>query len=287
MLHITLEMLKGDTVFVAELKNSNNLNGTFPISVQNSAQIIIEEDLDGTDDNVTVELIYDPATDTYRGTNTQDVLKTGKRYTLTAEIPNSAFEPISAETVVPYSIDIMEHELLDQYQVEDNSGNKYWQSEIGLRFSPNARKNSRYAHLILEGYQDTEKENSNGEVVVVAVGEPLPFDLSKVNVGTAAITDIIHRDGFFINFDDLMDDYIEISIRSQHPITDPSHLSRNLYYKLMAISPEHYSHHVQYHRIIESEGLVFNDKPLYSSNIKNGFGLFSSCVRKRSMLILK
>ena len=287
VLHITLEMLKSDTVFIAELKTSNNLNGTFPITVPNSAKVIIEEDLGEADANLTVEMVYDADTDTYRGVNAQDILKTGTRYTLTAEVPNSNLQPISAETIVPYAIDIMEHELLSQYKVEDNSGNIYWQNEIGLKFSPNARKNSRYAHLILEGYQDTEMVNSNGEVVVVAVGEPRTFELSNVIVGTAAVTDIIHRDGFFINFDDLEDDYIEIAIRSNHPITDPSHVSRNLYYKLMAISPEHYSHHIQYHRIIESEGLVFNDKPLYSSNIKNGFGLFSSCVRKKSMLILK
>ena len=124
-------------------------------------------------------------------------------------------------------------------------------------------------------------------IEIIPTGDLLTFDLVDVNVGRSTVTDIIHRDGFFIEMDELEDDYLEIVIESNHPITEAAHVTKIIHSTLLAVSEDHYNHHIAYHRIIESQGMIFNEKPLYSTNIENGLGLFSTCVRKKGMLDLR
>jgi len=283
-LFIRLEMLKGESAITADFKTTNNLNGTFPIQYPKMAEIEIKEDQGNVDAEKKMILVYDEDLDKYVSAfDAGDFLLLGREYVLTANLAGSGFDKITSRTKVPYPIVIDEYELIEEGTFSDIEGNAFWQGTIGMTFNPNTRKDTRYGHLDISGFK-TLKEEMDGEVNYVPIGEAQPFTLVNVVVGNRAITDIVHRDGFFIEFDDLENDYIEVTLQSPIPITESNQIMAFLNASLMSISKEHYDYHLSYHHIIRSQGNIFDENALYISNIDKGLGLFSSCVLKNHML---
>ncbi|MDF1695029.1 MAG: DUF4249 family protein [Saprospiraceae bacterium] len=285
-LFISLEMLAGDTKIVADLNTTNNLNGTFPIQNPSDAIIVIkEENIGGSDVAVERTLEYDEVIGKYQTEDTDGFLKTGFTYFLEAQIDNSTYKKITAETKVPNSITIDDFELLSEEIVQDIDGNDVWQGTIGISLM-DANK-SGYGHLVLYGFLSTKEISLMGEEIIVFGTESRPFELIEVVQGQTAITDIIHRDGLFINLGDLNNDYLEITLRSPFPITQPNQVTDHIHTEMISVSAEHYDYHIAYHNIKSSQNDIFGEKALFRSNIKDGLGLFSSCSRSTTILELR
>ena len=279
-------MLKGQSVFSAEFKTTNNLNGTYPIAAPQNAEILIEKDNGNVDFSEIVELKYDEELKKYvsDAKYNETFLAHGASYNLTGEIINSNFDKISSVTRVPHPIIVDEVNLIDETIYIDNDDNELWEGTIGLKFTPSANLESRFGHFKIDGSKTLKTEQSGGGFSYVHIGEADFFELIDVTSGNTAVTDINHRDGFFIEFDELEDNYIEIVVRSPFPITEPNQVTDYVEYELISVSQEHFDYHVSFHNIKKSQNNIFEENVLYRSNIDKGLGLFSSCVRQGGML---
>jgi len=289
MLYINLEMLKGQSLFSADFNTSNNLNGSYPISSPSTAVIIIEKDNGNVDNDERVELEYNEELKKYVSDKeyNETFLSHGASYKLTAEVLDSGFDKISSVTKVPHPIIVDEVSLIDETIHIDNDGNELWEGTIGLKFTPSAKLDSRFGHLIIEGSKTLKVQIPNEDFTYVTEGDPDFFELIDVNIGSIALTDIVHRDGYFIEFDELDDNYIEIVIRSPFPITSPNQVTDFIEYDMISVSQEHFDYHIALHNIKKSDGNIFEENVLFRSNIDKGLGLFSSCVRQGGMLTFR
>ena len=292
MLYINLEMLKNKTEFVAELKTTNNLNGTFPITYPEEAKISVTEIKTGDIDYENEILFeYDPVSKKYVSDEEINVsfLTHGRSYRLEAKIENSNLDDISSTTLVPHPIGIGEYELISEEIFEDaQSNDRFWQGTLGINFLPIKEIAGNYGHLQFKGFKTTKEILPNEEVNYFFGNEKKLFELVDVVVGNSAVTDIVHRDGFFIDLEDLENNYyIEIVLRSPFPITSVNQVTDFLHYNLTSVSKEHFDYHIAYHNIKKSQGNIFEENALYRSNITKGLGLFSSCVEKTEMLELR
>lgn len=280
-------MLEGDNKIVADLKTSNNLNGTYPISIPNNALITIAEIISGgKDDDNEIELVYDADTKKYISENTEYFLGRNREYELVAKIEGSELEEITATTIVPSRILIEEYDLLSE-QVVNYNGSNYWEGVVGLTFMQSPGNKDRYGHFVIDGVETERIINSEGDTIYYNGLESKLFTLEEVEVGRGAVTDLVHRDGFLVDFTKIEDNYIEIIVRSPFPITKPNHVTDVLDIDIFSVTKAHYDYHVALHNIKKSQGYIFDEHALYNSNIKNGLGLFSSCMFKGYKLELR
>jgi len=289
-LYIKLEILKNETEVTAEFKTTNNLNGTYPISTPNSAEIIIRELQPADFDNVKkVVLNYDEEQEKYISINdfNKTFLIQGKKYSLEASVENSNLPAISSITVVPHEIEITDYELLGEEEVVDKDGNIFWQGTLGLTFLPSNSIADNYGHLQIYGVETNLGVDLQGDTIHIMEQEERFFDLVDVNDGYGAVTDIIHREGFFIDMSDLSDNYLEVVIRSNFPITKETQVTDFLDTRFTSLSKEHYDYHISIHNIKSNQGNIFEENALYRSNIEDGLGLFSSCVEMTQTLELR
>jgi len=282
MLFIKMEMLRGDNTIIADFKTTDNLNGTYPINVPPDATIRVFELTEGVKEKQ-ITFLYDDEIQKYVAKSvSHDFLIPGRNYKLEAETDNPNLDPITSITKVPYLNKISEYELIDETEYEDLEGNRFWEGTVGFTFSEAITLEKRYGHLLIEGF----------ETIIV---EGLPqfglesrfFELINVNEGYGAVTDIIHRDGFFVEFDELENNYLEIVLRSKFPITKENQVTDYLDTNLITVSKEHYDYHISFHNIQQSQGNIFEENVIYISNIEKGLGLFSSCVRMKEMIDLR
>ncbi|MEM9549235.1 MAG: DUF4249 family protein [Bacteroidota bacterium] len=290
VLVINLEMLKGQTRYTADFKTSNNLNGTFPISSPNDAVIkIIDPNPNEADVDPVIELIFDEESGMYVSDqqSNQTFLRLGRTYELEASIEGSNFERISATTTVPYELKINALELLSEETIMDKEGNEFWQGIIGVEFIPSVNKNTKYGHLHLTEMKTFIMQEPGQDPTYPMEGDSEYFQLINVNIGSLAITDIAHRDGFFIDFDNLDNAYAEFVIRSPFPITEPNQVTAVIRANLTAVSVDHYNYHLALHNIREGEENIFQENALYRSNIEKGFGLFSTCHESISTHLIR
>ncbi len=281
MLYINLEMLMEDTEIVADFKTTNNLNGTFPIYSPENAVIKISQLNSGDiDTNKEVFLEYDADSGKYVSDEeiNKQFLSHGRGYLLEASVEGAEFDKITATTIVPYPIVIDTVVLLSE-EVVTFEENDYWQGTVGFTFVSSVNRDTRYGQLEIEGRKTTL--NGNGEHIFE--NDFRFFELRDINVGSSAVTNIGHRDGYLIDFDNLENDYIEVVLRSPFPITDPNQVTDYLNTNLIAVSQEHYDYHIAIHNIKKNEGNIFEENVLYRSNIEKGLGLFSSCYELPDM----
>lgn len=278
-------MLYGENRLVAEFKTTNNLNDSYPIDNPSNAIIrVAENDPTLVENQITLD--YDESLDRYVYDGAQGFLKYGREYLLEAFIEDSELQAIKSRTIVPQRDSIYEVELLDEKTYEDIDGNIFWEGTVGMYFSESNSKTERFSHLVLGEYK-TLKEVVDNEIVYTKEGEEHYFKLQNVNVGAGSIVDMVHRDGYLLELDELEDNYLELVLRSTIPITEPNQVNEVLHSKLFAVSDEHYEYHKSLHNILKNKDNIFEEKALYSSNIENGLGIFSSCVRDTKELILK
>ena len=288
MLFISLEMVAGDHNIVADFKTSNNLNGTYPISVPSNASIIISEvNNSGKDVNNEIELLFDETMQKYVSENTETFLKRNREYELVANIENSELETITASTVVPDIIQVKQTELLAEDTYIDLDGNEYWEGVVGLTFVKSAGSKEKYGHMVISGLETERNISLENDTTYFMGMESKLFSLLGIETGRGAVTDIIHRDGFLIDFTKLEDDYLELVLRSPFPITKSNHVTDFLTVDIFSVTKAHHDYHLAFHNIKKSQGNVFDEHALYNSNIKNGLGLFSSCFRIKNILELR
>jgi hypothetical protein len=286
--YINLEMVTGQNTLVADFKTSNNLNGTYPISIPEFASITIKElNPSSQDVNNERELIYDEISQKYVNNFGKDFLKLSQEYELVAKMDNSGLEEITATTIVPRMLTIKKTELVSESEYTDIDGNRYWEGTVGLTFLKAAGNNDRFGHLVLKGLETERNITPEGDTIYINGMESRLFKLLDIEVGRGAITDLIHKDGFLIDFTKLEDEYLEIVLRSPFPITKPNHVTNFLHSDIYAVTKAHHDYHVALHNIKKSQGSIFDEHALYHSNIKNGLGLFSSCTFKGDILELR
>lgn len=281
-LSISLEMLRGENKIVANLSTTNDLNGSSPITFPENARVTVNQD--GKDETIT--LVYDPANKNYVGDVFPDYLAFGKNFKLNAVVLDSELPEISSITKVPSLTKIEEYELINEGYEPDIHGNEFWQGTVGITFAEAFNNADRYGQLIVSGYETKIVETVDGPEPVFG-SEMKLFDLIKVTNGNAAVTDILHRDGFLIDLTELEDNYLEIIIRSPFPLSENNTLTSMLQTEMISVTKEHFDYHLAFHNIRKSQNAVFNENPLYRSNIKNGLGLFSSCTTMSQILELK
>lgn len=282
MLFIKMEMLRGQETIEADFKTTNNLNGTYPIEKPANATIRVHESVSGVAEKQ-ITFLYDPDKEKYvANAVTNDFLLPGREYKLEAKIDNSTFVPITSITKVPYLNKISEYVLIDETEYEDEEGNLFWQGTVGFTFSEAINLEKRFGHFQIEGFRTTIVDNEH-----IFGSDKEFFELVNVNVGNGAVTDIIHRDGFFVEFDELENNYLEVVLRSKFAITEENQVTDFLNTSLISVSKEHYDYHISFHNIQQSQGNIFEENALYITNINNGLGLFSSCVRMSEMIDLR
>jgi hypothetical protein len=290
MLFIQLEMLKGQSKLVAEFKTTNNLNGTFPITTPQEAEIKVREiKAAGVDYDNEITFQYDEDLGSYVSDMEANnkFLSHGTRYELSARIENSNFDAISSITTVPYPIQIEKSELLHEEVYTDIEGNSFWQGTLGITFLPVRDIIENFGHLQIYGRQTLKTLTSSGEPQYQFIGDEQFFELVNVMTGNSAITDILQRDGFLIEFDELQDNYIEIVLRSPFPIIGTNQVTDFIHCNLFSVSKEHFNYHKALHNIKRSQNHIFEENVLFSSNIEKGLGLFSSCVESKVMISLR
>jgi hypothetical protein len=287
-LFVSLEMLAGENRIVADVQTSNNLNGTYPISIPNSASVVISEIISGSiDDDNEIELIYDDNTGKYVSENTQTFLGRNRKYELVVKVEDSELQEITAITIVPDKIKVEEVELLSEDEYIDAEGNRYWEGVVGLFFMKASGNKDRYGHIIVEGYETERIITPEGDTTHVKGPEPELFTLEDVEVGAAAVTDMVHREGFLVDYTKLEEEYIELVLRSPFPITKPNHVTNVLFVNIYSVTEAHHDYHVSLHNIKKSQSNIFDEPALYNSNIENGLGLFSSCIYMQNVLELR
>lgn len=289
MLYIKLEILKGQNEITADFKTTNNLNGTYPIEYPKNGKIVIKQFLPDTDVNNEIELLYDEDLNKYVSDHevNRSFLSFGKKFNLEASVEGSTLPDVSSSSVVPNPIGISDFELINEETVFDDDGFEYWQGTLGLTLLPSNTVEDNFGHLQIYGFRTLLEVDSNGDSTYIYGEEKKSFDLVDVLKGYEAVTDIIHKEGFFIEFNRLENNYIEIVLKSNFPITEDNQVTDMLNTDLMAVGKEHFDYHLAYHNIQKSQGNIFEENVLYNSNIEHGLGLFSTCVNFSKMLELR
>ncbi|MEE9439490.1 MAG: DUF4249 family protein [Saprospiraceae bacterium] len=285
---VTCEMVRGDRV-VAYVSTSNNLNGSNSILFPEDAQINIFPKGIGVTENI-LELLYDKEHNYYISAPhipTNDFLFPGRTYVLEARINNSVIKQIYSKAQLPVgnTIDTI---IVVENEIPYNDGiNDFWQGTLNIKLSePSILNQENYFHFLLNDIMTTETIDSEGQLFFDHEGEPQNLELIRVNKGVFAVTELAHKDGFFVKYSDLIDGQLEVVLRSSIPITEENQVTKHIISHLMSISEDYYEYHIGKSNIIEISETVFSEPALLRSNIEQGIGLFSGSIQTNQTIHL-
>ncbi len=281
---IDLQMLLGSDDIIATVHTSNNLNGTYKI--EHPEDVVIKVvDLEVQDNKI--DFIYNADRNVYEFFATEGVLKSNKRFNLTAEILGSDIPKINAVSKVPMANNLVDTELVSTDSYINDVGQEFWQGTVRFNFKSLNTSESLYYQLSLNEKLQT-KSTVDGDFVYKTISDDKSeFEIINVNSGGFAVKEFINNNGLWIDLDQLdNDEFFEIEIRSSFPIELEDQSSDNLFVNITSITEEHYNYYLGLNNIESSSSTLFNEKGLYRSNIVNGSGIFSTAVQTESVINL-
>jgi len=275
---VDLQMLRGSQAF-ATVHTSNNLNGSYPIERPENVKITVQEE--GVDE--TSNFVWNDETRVYDfngGDAFQNfLLTTNRKLELRVEILDSDIPEVESTSIVPNSGKLVDAELVFSETVNDENGNEFWQGTIRFNFQELNKNYPIYYQLMLNEKLQT-KEVVDGEMKYTNLSnEKTPFEIVSVSSGVLAAKEFLISDGLWIDLDKLESEYFEVTIKSQHPIEFDNQTSDNIFSSVIGITKEHYDYHLGLNHIESSNSSLFGEPGLYRSNIENGLGIFSTCVK--------
>lgn len=276
LLFVELEMLRGSQELTATVMTSNNLQGYYP--VERPEEVVMFLSAVGTEE-IGGSFIYDADRDLYFYENSvADIIKTNYKLRLVASIEGTDIQSITAHTQVPKFNELNEEtfEVVNEDKFTNELGEEYWESNIRFNFIDLHDNNSHFYQLILNE-KLTEKVVENNEVKYSYSGDFVPFEIIDIVSGKEAIKQFYHKDGLFIDMDEMQSEFFEVRVRSTFPIENESQVTDFIFPHTLAITKEHYNYHLGLHNINEAKSSIFNEPALFRSNIDGGLGIFSSC----------
>ena len=280
---IECDMLRGERI-IADLSTSNNLNNLYPITNPQDAKISIYKSIrPGEYSEYIIDLVYDEELGKYASLpseNTSQFLSEGVNYKMEARIYDSPIEEVVAFTDVPFSSQISEYELLDEYIDGD-----FWIGTIGFTVDLPSRayNDELYYHIIFENQFTT----LNASEEYTFSGEKKELQIVDIKEGAGGLFDLMHKDGYFIQYKDLEKGYFEITLQSSIPLSEQDQVMDHVFVSLYGISEEYFEYHKARSNLISAQGSIFEEPVVMRSNVKNGHGLFSACVLKNQTLELR
>lgn len=273
---VDLQMLRGAQNISATVHTSINFNGNY--NIEHPEDVILKV-RDNTNSDAWTQFVYNEETGKYDYLQQEEIIIPTRNLFLECEILGSNIKKIKATSKVPKANKLVQVELVESHEQINPEGKKFWQGKIRFNFEDlNIYEPLYYQLLLSEKLQTKTIVNEEIEYTTVIDDESL-FEIVDVTTGQVAVKELRSAEGLWIDTEKLEDDYYEVVIRSTHPIELENQTSDNLFVTVLAITKEHYDYYLGLHNKITDSESLYGEKGLYRSNIENGYGVFSTCVK--------
>lgn len=285
-LFVELEIVRGTYDLEAKVMTSNNLQGLYPIENPEDVDLCIKIDIPGLDDAYC--FIYDEERELYYYNDFPE-LYTRPNYRLILEGKILSDEAISVKSssINPKFSNIDENsvEIVEEEIVTTELGD-FWEPTIRFNLLDLYDGNAQYCQILFSD-RVTEKEIVNNEPVYNFIGGDVPFELINIVSGGEAMKQFTHKEGVFIDLDNLESEFFEVKLRSSIPFKSGDQFNDLIFTNTIALPKAHYDYHLGLHNINSSKKSIFNEPALYRSNIEGGLGVFSTCSPAKQQITLK
>lgn len=260
---VNCELIKGSPNVVATISTSNNLNGTQPISVPESA--IVELSL-GTE--TPLRLWYNSKDQQFVNSNDLDWSQVAK-FELNVNIPESNIENVKSnvEVLKANTIDTILASKVVEVEIGEDI---FYKREVTIVFDPPSELPAYYE------LNFSEKLTVSNNGILTEIGDFEEINEIEFESGGFGVVDMKHKNGLLIDQSRLVDDELTFTMTSAFPIELDNQSFSKVKTNLGSISKTYYDYHKAKSNSYNRDEGVLIDRTIWGSNIENGFGLFSS-----------
>lgn len=273
VLHAELVAGEIPSVFIS-VSSDINRNSDYYYPVGTEAEVTLH--FDGEEDNIR----YGNEPGLYF--NQTLLIQEGVNYEIHVSIPGQEVQDITAETLVPFSVEIGEIELMGK-SAEPVPDTNDLLLEYDLKVElPEPENAATYFYLVPTMLDLQLLQADPQQIEYVEIGGSSIEVLDNKN----AIDQYIHKNGIFIDYSKLQTNEINLRVTLQVASSQVDLLD-HFELKLNTINSESMNYHEYTNREIRSDALPFNEPLINYSNVNSGLGLFTATSNSQKRVDLQ
>lgn len=197
----------------------------------------------------------------------------GESYTISASLPGTDYQELSASTSIPMPVSVKRANILSINEIEASSGlvDVVFDIEMELDESINS---STYLHISPKRVLSEYKVGADGEVRITFFAETEDLQVVDILESRNAVTELEHRNGVFVDYAKVKDKMVKLRLSSTTLLDPSKDILQNIEVVVHTLSDELYDYHQNLHKQLINSSTSFTSPTSVFSNIDNGIGVF-------------
>lgn len=209
---------------------------------------------------------YDESKGNYFLRSSSFRVEEGGEYQIRANVPNSTYKTLLAETTVPHKVNVKNVKIINQ-QVQTSGHYKSYTYEAEIELNEN--NDNRFYHII-PSYSINDASTHS------PTGIPKIFQVRDVLDNVTAVYALYNEDGLLIDSEKLSSNTFRIKVSTLDPINTLTQEVGNLNIELRGVNESYYKYYEKKSQQSEVDNSPFGTPVPVFTNIENGLGFFGA-----------